>query len=64
MIKPVRGPYRRECQRLCFAQDSWIGYVLVCCFGLVFTLITQGELLSVPADQCFPELCVTMLYRT
>ncbi len=23
-------------------QDQWVGYVLVCCFGLVFTLITQG----------------------
>ena len=29
---------------MCLLQDQWIGYVLVCCFGVVFTVITQGEL--------------------
>lgn len=24
-------------------QEQWIGYVLVCCFGVVFTIITQGQ---------------------
>ncbi|DBA80299.1 TPA: hypothetical protein ACH3X2_007429 [Trebouxia sp. C0005] len=30
--------------------DQWVGYVLVCCFGLVFTLITQAMIM---ADQKF-----------
>ena len=25
-------------------QDQWIGYVLVCCFGVVFTAITMSML--------------------
>ena len=25
-------------------QEQWIGYVLVCCFGVVFTIVTLGKL--------------------
>ena len=34
-LKTSHGPH---------LQEQWIGYVLVCCFGIVFTAITMSML--------------------